>query len=72
MFPIADEFALNGAIQDLKSLDGFNVTVPWKEKVIPFLDELSEAAREVGAVNCVKVSGNGGKVKLKGFNTILF
>ena len=34
-------------------LDGFNVTVPYKQSVIPFLDELDESARTIGAVNCV-------------------
>ena len=47
-------------------LCGFNVTVPYKEAVIPYLDEMDPAAVEVGAVNTVKVLPNG---KLKGFNT---
>lgn len=49
-----------------KKLKGFNVTVPYKECIIPYLDELDETAREVGAVNTVRVYANG---KLKGFNT---
>ena len=48
------------------NLNGFNVTIPYKEAIIPFLDELDEVAAEVGAVNTVKVMDNG---KLKGFNT---
>lgn len=47
-------------------LKGFNVTIPYKEAIIPYLDELDETAKEVGAVNTVKVLPNG---KLKGFNT---
>jgi shikimate dehydrogenase len=43
---------------------GFNVTVPYKEKIIAFLDSVSEEARCIGAVNTVKC----GK-KLSGFNT---
>ena len=42
-------------------LNGFNVTIPHKQSVIPFLDELDEAAQTIGAVNCVH---NG-----KGYNT---
>ena len=42
-------------------LNGFNVTLPHKESIIPFLDELDEAARIIGAVNCVD--------KSKGYNT---
>lgn len=49
-----------------KDLKGFNVTVPYKESIIPYLDDLDETAREVGAVNAVKVFDDG---KLKGFNT---
>lgn len=46
-------------------LDGFNVTIPYKESIIPYLDELDEVASEVGAVNCVEIN-NG---KLIGHNT---
>jgi len=44
---------------------GLNITIPYKEKVIPFLDKLSPGARLIAAVNTVKVSQN----KLEGFNT---
>lgn len=53
-------------IHDHKNLKGFNVTVPYKESIIPYLNDLDETAREVGAVNTVKVYNDG---KLKGFNT---
>jgi len=48
---------------------GFNVTIPYKEQVIPFLDELNDSAAEIGAVNTIKVKRNGEKVYLKGYNT---
>lgn len=44
---------------------GLNVTIPYKEEIIPFLDELSEEAKEIGAVNTIKFSGD----KLVGYNT---
>ena len=44
---------------------GVNVTFPYKEAVIPLLDDLSPAAREIGAVNTVVVSNN----RLVGYNT---
>jgi shikimate dehydrogenase len=48
------------------NLKGLNVTIPYKEKIIPFLDDLSGTAREIGAVNTIKIYPNG---ILKGFNT---
>ena len=52
-----------------RDLKGFNVTIPYKQKIIPFLDELSEEAREIGAVNVVRVTRrSNGKFHLKGFN----
>ena len=52
-------------VKENKNLKGFNVTVPYKEAIIPYLDYLDDTAKEVGAVNTVKVE-NG---MLKGFNT---
>lgn len=48
------------------NLVGLNVTIPYKETVIPFLDELSENATEIGAVNVIKITKEG---KLKGYNS---
>lgn len=45
---------------------GLNVTIPFKEKVIPLLDELEETAQQVGAVNTIKRLKDG---RLKGYNT---
>ncbi|MBP3725803.1 MAG: shikimate dehydrogenase [Bacteroidaceae bacterium] len=51
------------------NLRGLNVTIPYKEQVIPYLDELSEEAAAVGAVNLIAVSYKGRKVHLKGYNS---
>ncbi|MCL9805651.1 shikimate dehydrogenase [Flavobacterium amniphilum] len=48
---------------------GMNVTIPYKEEVIPFLDQLSENAKAIGAVNTIKVLTDG---KLEGHNTDYF
>ena len=48
------------------NLIGLNVTIPYKEQVLPYLDELDEAAKEIGAVNTIRFTKNG---KLKGYNT---
>lgn len=50
-------------------LRGFNVTIPYKEKIISYLDELSEEADHIGAVNVVKISQRKGKTFLKGYNS---
>lgn len=50
-------------------LCGLNVTIPYKQQIMQYLDELSEEAREIGAVNVVKVIHNGKNVHLKGFNS---
>lgn len=50
-------------------LRGLNVTIPYKEKVIPFLDSLSPEARAIGAVNVIRVTHEGNKIQLKGFNS---
>lgn len=52
-----------------EGLSGFNVTIPHKESVIPFLDKLDNEALAIGAVNLVTVTGEGTDIILKGFNT---
>lgn len=47
-------------------LVGFNVTIPYKQQIIPYLDALDAQAAEVGAVNCVKIERDGRRV---GYNT---
>lgn len=44
---------------------GFNVTIPYKEKIIDYLDELSDEAEKIGAVNCVLIEDG----RKKGYNT---
>ena len=50
-------------------LIGLNVTIPYKEQVIPYLDDLNDSASEIGAVNTVKITRTENGIKLKGFNT---
>lgn len=50
-------------------LRGLNVTIPYKEKVISFLDNISPEARSIGAVNVIRVTHEGKKTTLKGFNS---
>lgn len=53
-------------IEDNPELKGLNITIPYKESVIPFLDKLSKKAAQIGAVNTVCFTKKG---ELKGFNT---
>ncbi len=53
-------------------LNGLNVTIPYKEKVIDYLDELDPEAKEIGAVNTIKFTENVGLLKTSGFNTDIF
>lgn len=56
-------------IRNNPDLVGLNVTIPYKESIIPFLDELDETAKEIGAVNTIRISKKEGKTILKGYNT---
>ncbi|MBD3723251.1 MAG: shikimate dehydrogenase [Flavobacteriaceae bacterium] len=53
-------------ISETKGLKGMNVTIPYKEEIISYLDGLSKTARKIGAVNTISISK---KKKLKGHNT---
>ena len=50
-------------------LKGLNVTIPYKQKVMPFLDNISPEARAIGAVNVIKVKHEGKNTKLIGYNS---
>ena len=50
-------------------LSGLNVTIPYKEKVIEFMDELDETAAQIGAVNVIKFIRNNENLILRGYNS---
>lgn len=57
-------------LKDNPTLNGLNVTIPYKTEVIPYLDELTDNAKSIGAVNVIKFSkGFFGGIKLTGHNT---
>mgnify|MGYP001039288608 CR=1 FL=1 len=57
-------------LKDNPELNGLNVTIPYKEQIIPYLDELDDDAKKIGAVNVIKFTkGLFGKTKLKGYNS---
>jgi len=57
-------------LKNKPELCGLNVTIPYKEKVIQYLDELDDTAARIGAVNVIRfIRGNDGKLRLKGYNS---
>lgn len=68
-FEVDEASDVAGLFTSNPNLKGLNVTIPFKTKVIPFLDELDEEAKAVGAVNTIKKLENG---KLKGYNTDIY
>ena len=62
---------LQAIIDYTQDLCGFNVTIPYKEKVMSYLDIVSPEARSIGAVNVVKVINKDGKKYLEGYNSDL-
>lgn len=64
-FEVPSADALTDIVRLNPNLRGLNVTLPHKEAVIPLLDELSDEAREIGAVNVIRVREG----RLKGFNS---
>ncbi|MEN8880544.1 MAG: shikimate dehydrogenase [Polaribacter sp.] len=53
-------------LEDNESVLGINVTIPYKEAVIPYLDKIDKTAKEIGAVNTIKITKRG---NLKGYNS---
>lgn len=51
---------------------GLNCTIPYKQQIMRFLDEIDPEAAQIGAVNTIKISGENGRRMLKGFNTDLY
>ena len=71
-FPISRIQELPDLLKQQSDLRGFNVTIPYKEQIIPFLDEMDCVARKIGAVNTVQVIRNENRICLKGYNTDVY
>lgn len=66
LFELPEIECVKELIATTEGLVGFNVTIPYKQQIIPYLDSLSAEARNIGAVNCVKIESDG---RLTGYNT---
>ncbi len=65
LYPISSIDQLPQLLTGVEGLEGINVTIPYKEEVLPFLHHQSEAVQEIGACNCIKIKDG----ELTGYNT---
>lgn len=68
-FELEDIGFLRQLISNYPQLRGFSVTIPHKESIIPFLDEIDKIAHKIGAVNAVTCHKKNNSFHLKGYNT---
>lgn len=68
LFPLGSIEQLPDLLIAHPDLQGLNVTIPFKQDIIPLVHSLAPDAAEIGAVNCVRIRNN----KLEGFNTDTF
>lgn len=68
-FEIPDISQISDIVRDHSNLRGLNVTIPYKESIIPFLDKLDPQAEDIGAINVVKFQRIGGNLRLIGYNS---
>lgn len=65
LFPLGNITEIETLLKDTKGLTGLNVTIPYKEQVLKYLDEVDGFAKKIGAVNVIRIKDG----KLEGFNT---
>jgi shikimate dehydrogenase len=65
LFPLNNITEIESLLKDTKGLSGLNVTIPYKEQILKYLDEVDTFAKKIGAVNVVRIKEG----KLQGFNT---
>ena len=68
-FPLPELNNLHDLIRQEKQLKGLNVTIPYKEKVIPLIDSMDKDAEKICAVNTIKIIRKNEAIQLLGFNT---
>jgi shikimate dehydrogenase len=71
-YPLSNIDLFTRLIASEDDLCGLNVTIPYKTEVIPFLTDIDGEARDTGAVNVIKITGDRGKKRLKGFNSDIY
>lgn len=71
-FEIPSIDKIKDVLEDNQSLLGLCVTIPYKEEVMAYLDEIDPLAKEIGAVNSIQIRRKNGKAYLKGYNTDIY
>ncbi len=71
-FPIKNIGRLREIVENNRNLIGLNVTIPYKQQVLEFLDHVDNEAGEVGAVNTVKIIRDKSDYQLYGYNTDIY
>lgn len=59
-------------INDNPYLEGLTVTIPYKETILPFVDEISEEVQKIRALNVIKINRQNEKIHLSGYNTDIY
>ncbi len=72
LFEILQIDEIQNIVSQHHELIGLNITSPYKEKIIPYLDEIDDSISDLGAVNVVKIIRNENKTKLIGYNTDIY
>jgi len=72
LFPLEDISEITSLLKLNPDLQGFNITIPYKVAILPYLDHISDAAKSVGAVNCVKIERSKSDIILTGYNTDVY
>lgn len=68
-FPLENICDIVGLIKNTPDLSGLNVTIPYKQDVIDYIDEIDGNAKKIGAVNTIKICSSENAVFTKGYNT---
>ncbi len=68
-YELPDIAQLPQLIASDSDIEGLNVTIPYKEAVIPYLDEMDDTARAIGAVNVIRIMHHDEQVHLTGYNS---
>lgn len=68
-FELPDIGDLMEVVSEYPTLSGLNVTIPYKEQVMQYLDDIDAEAAKIGAVNVIKIIRSKGDLKFKGYNS---